>query len=109
MAGISAKTPDCGVEPKRPYGYHIPSQSLAAPMPTVSRVGPYRLYFYAADGTEPPHIHVQRDSEMAKFWLTPTELAWNRGFRPPELRRLRGMIAGRRNTLLEKWHGYFRT
>jgi hypothetical protein len=46
---------------------------------------------------------------MAKFWLSPPELAWNRGFRPTELRRLRGIIAGRQKILLEKWHGYFRT
>jgi len=78
-------------------------------MPTAARVGPYRLYFYAADGTEPPHIHVRRDADMAKFWLTPPELAWNRGFRSSELRRLRGIIAARRDVLLEKWHGYFRT
>lgn len=90
-------------------GINVPSRPSASIMPTVLWVGPYRLYFYAADGTEPPHIHVQRDADMAKFWLSPPELAWNRGFRPPELRRLRGIIAGRRQILLEKWHGYFRT
>ncbi len=38
-------------------------------MPTVMRVGPYRLFFYSADGGEPPHIHVDRDNHIAKLWL----------------------------------------
>ena len=36
-------------------------------MPTVMRVGPYRLFFYSADGHEPPHIHVERDADIAKL------------------------------------------
>jgi hypothetical protein len=77
-------------------------------MPTVYRVGPYRLFFYSVDRSEPPHVHVERDAAAAKFWLSPLEVAWNRGFRPPELRRIRGIIAGRQAALLERWHGYFR-
>ncbi len=30
-------------------------------MPTVFRSGPYRFFFYSNEGSEPPHIHVQRD------------------------------------------------
>jgi hypothetical protein len=40
-------------------------------MPTVLRSGPYRFFFYSADGAEPPHIHVERDDNTAKFWLRP--------------------------------------
>jgi hypothetical protein len=74
----------------------------------VYRAGPYRLFIYSVDRTEPPHVHVERDAIAAKFWLNPLEVAWNRGFRPPELRRIRGIIAGRQAGLLERWHGYFR-
>ncbi len=77
-------------------------------MPTIYRVGPYRLFFYSVDRSEPPHVHVERDATAAKFWLKPLEVAWNRGFRPPELRRIRGIISGRQAALLERWHGYFR-
>ena len=77
-------------------------------MPTAARVGPYRLYFYSADQSEPAHVHVERDAVTAKFWLNPLELAWNHGFGPPELRRIRGIISGRRTVLLETWRGYFR-
>ena len=30
-------------------------------MPTVLRSGPYRLFCYAGDGAEPPHVHIERD------------------------------------------------
>ncbi len=61
-------------------------------MPTALRDGPYRLHFYASDREEPPHIHVQRDHEEAKFWLAPVRLAWNRVF----ARRTEPDHAGRR-------------
>jgi hypothetical protein len=38
-------------------------------MPTVMRIGPYRFFFYAGDREEPVHIHVKRDTSLAKFWL----------------------------------------
>jgi len=44
-------------------------------MPTVLREGPYRFYFYASDGGEPPHVHVQRENMVAKFWLAPVRFS----------------------------------
>ncbi|HXM47967.1 MAG TPA: DUF4160 domain-containing protein [Pyrinomonadaceae bacterium] len=38
-------------------------------MPTVLRIGPYRLFFYAGDGDEPEHVHIECDDRVAKFWL----------------------------------------
>lgn len=43
-------------------------------MPTVLRIGPSRFFFYAGDGNEPPHVHVERDDGEAKFWLEPIRL-----------------------------------
>jgi hypothetical protein len=43
-------------------------------MPTVLRVGGYRFFFYSADADEPPHIHVAREDNVAKFWLSPVRL-----------------------------------
>lgn len=76
-------------------------------MPTVARIGPYRFYFYSHEPNEPPHIHVDRDSCSAKFWLQPAALARNFGFRPAELERLTGMVEQHRQEFLEAWHGYF--
>ena len=49
-------------------------------MPTIARIGPYRIYFYSQDRREPPHVHIDRDAHTAKFWLAPVELAYNIGF-----------------------------
>ena len=38
-------------------------------VPTVLRSGPYRFYFYSHEPNEPPHVHVDRDDDSAKFWL----------------------------------------
>jgi hypothetical protein len=49
-------------------------------MPTVLRIGPYRLFFYAGDRDEPEHVHVERDDRVAKFWLDPVRLQRSGGF-----------------------------
>ena len=49
-------------------------------MPTVLRIGPYRLFFYSSDGDEPLHIHVERDNYIAKIWLDPIRLQKSGGF-----------------------------
>ena len=76
-------------------------------MPTILRDGPYRLYFYSHEPNEPPHVHVDRDSASAKFWLEPVELAKNLGFSPVELARLRRMLRSHVPQLVEAWHEHF--
>ncbi|MBL8292161.1 MAG: DUF4160 domain-containing protein [Bryobacterales bacterium] len=61
-------------------------------MPTVWRTGPYRVYFYSHEPNEPPHVHVDRDNQSAKFWLGPVRLAFNMEFNPTELRRIQGLL-----------------
>lgn len=76
-------------------------------MPTVLRLGPYRFYFYSHEPGEPPHIHVDRETLSAKFWLSPVALARNYGFGAPELRRLDAIVNERTAFFLEAWYGYF--
>ena len=76
-------------------------------MPTILRIGPYRFYFYSHETTEPPHIHVDRDNQSAKFWLNPVQLARNIGFSPRDLRVIERMVVEYQQKLLEKWDGYF--
>jgi hypothetical protein len=76
-------------------------------MPTAMRSGPYRLYFYSHDLSEPPHIHVDRDEQSPKFWLSPVSLARNLGFSPRELRAVERIILEHEQHLLEVWHEHF--
>lgn len=77
--------------------------------PAVLRTGPYRFYFYSHEPNEPPHVHVDRDEQSAKFWLSPVSLAFNLGFSPGELRKIEAIIDDNQKELLEAWHGYFGT
>ena len=77
--------------------------------PTVMRSGPYRLYFFSHDPNEPPHIHVDRESLSAKFWLDPVALARNLGFGARELRDIVALVYDHQAELMEAWHDYFGT
>lgn len=73
-------------------------------MPTVLRSGPYRLFFYAGDGQEPPHVHVERDNGVAKLWLDPVRVQKDVGFRPAELRRIQRIVEEHQSELMEAWN-----
>ena len=75
--------------------------------PTVLRSGPYRLFFFSNEGTEPPHVHIQRERMLAKFWLAPVLLARSTGFAPQELRRIERLVVENEQSLLEAWNEYF--
>jgi Domain of unknown function (DUF4160) len=77
-------------------------------MPTVPRVGPFRFFFYAGDGGEPPYVHVERDDGEAKFWLDPVRLERSRGFRRKEINRIRALVEEHREQLLEGWNEFCR-
>jgi hypothetical protein len=76
-------------------------------MPTVLIEGPYRFFWYSYDRTEPPHVHVERDQETAKFWLDSVRLERNNRFSMKELNRIRAIITAHRDELLERWRHDF--
>ncbi|PSN11209.1 DUF4160 domain-containing protein [filamentous cyanobacterium CCT1] len=76
-------------------------------MPTLLRVGPYRFFCYAGDRDEPPHVHIERDSSEAKFWLTPVRLQFNKGFSSNEINRIQKLTEDNQQQLLETWHDFF--
>lgn len=76
-------------------------------MPTVLRDGPYSFVFFSSDVGEPPHIHVKRDRQVAKFWLDPVSLARNRGFAGHELNEIERLVNSYRDELFEAWNDYF--
>jgi hypothetical protein len=76
-------------------------------MPTVFRSGPYRFFFYSGDRDEPPHIHVERDDDTAKFWLDPVRLHNSGGFSRTEINRIQKLVEEKREELLRSWDEYF--
>ena len=76
-------------------------------MPTVLREGPYRFFFYASDREEPPHVHVERDRQTAKFWLQPVRLQGSGGLRPSEIRRITRTVVENEALFMEAWDERF--
>ena len=76
-------------------------------MPTVLQIGPYRFYFYAGDRDEPVHVHIERDADVAKFWLDPVRLQRSGGFGSSEINRIQKLVEERREELLRSWNEYF--
>jgi len=76
-------------------------------MPTIARLGPYRVYYYSHDAAEPPHVHIDRDANTTKFWLDPVANARNIGFRPHELRVIERLVRENADGWLENWRDSF--
>jgi len=76
-------------------------------MPTVLRSGPYRVFFFSSDREEPQHVHIERGSSRAKFWLNPVRLGESGGFNRPELKRIEVLIAANESSLMEAWNEFF--
>ncbi len=76
-------------------------------MPTILRIGPFRFFFYSNEQGEPPHIHIQHDRMLAKFWLQPVALASSTRFSAKELRKLETLVNKNKDILMEAWSEYF--
>jgi hypothetical protein len=49
-------------------------------------------FFVSLDCGEPPHIHVQREKFVAKFWLDPVQLKKSGGFKAQELNHMGKLV-----------------
>ena len=76
-------------------------------MPTIAIIGPYRIFFFSGDGSEPAHVHISRDGAEAKFWLNPVGIAWRKGFGSNEIRQIEKMVDDHHQDWLRKWNEYF--
>ncbi|OHB71693.1 MAG: hypothetical protein A2W17_09225 [Planctomycetes bacterium RBG_16_41_13] len=76
-------------------------------MPTVTKIGSYRFYFYSSDANELPHIHVKRERFTAKFWLNPIRLQKSKGFSDSDLIKIQKLVEKNKKLFQEKWNEYF--
>ena len=76
-------------------------------MPVLLREGPYRFYIVSADRYEPPHVHVQRDDNIAKVWINPVRLESSSGFGRTETNRILRIIERNQIALAERWYDHF--
>lgn len=75
-------------------------------MPVILRVDGFKFFFFANEGNEPMHIHVEKGEGAAKYWLKPVRLARNYGLKAFELSRARRIIEENERLIEEKWHEF---
>lgn len=75
-------------------------------MPTIFILG-YKFRFYSSDRFEPPHMHVIQAEKVAKIWLQPISVEYNRGYHQAELNRIVKLTEDNLETLLDTWNAYF--
>lgn len=76
-------------------------------MPTLLRIGPYRFFVYSGDREERPHVHVEREGSVAKFWLDPVRLEGSGGFARDELTQIGEHVRRHQEELLRGWNDFF--
>jgi hypothetical protein len=73
-------------------------------MPVVLRANGFKFFFYEADvANEPPHVHVGKEGNEAKFWLDPVRAAREGRFRKSDLRDIEHIIVDNLEFLLSAW------
>jgi hypothetical protein len=64
-------------------------------------------FFYAGDRDEPQHVHVERDNNLAKFWLNPVSVQTSGGFSGTETNRIQSLVEENREVLAGSWNEFF--
>jgi len=76
-------------------------------MPTLLRSGPFRFFVYAGGREEPPHVHVEQEDRVAKFWLDPIRLQRSGGFSRRDMAHVERLLRSNHKRLVEAWNDYF--
>ena len=78
-------------------------------MPTIFRILGFRFFFYSNEGTEPPHVHVEKGDSQGKVWLDPLEESDLSNFKSKEQRKILDITKENQSTFKSKWYGFFGT
>ncbi len=81
----------------------------AGPMPTILHEQGFQFSFFAAEGSEPPHIHVRGSGGVGKWWIRPIKLASARGFTASELSKIERIIRDNQGYFMQRWNQSFPT
>jgi len=77
-------------------------------MPTVLRIKGCRFYFFAQEGREPAHVHVDKGSGTMKIWLSDLTIASAERLKQAEVQEILRLARQHRQFLLRAWHEFER-
>jgi hypothetical protein len=68
----------------------------------------FKFSFWSNESDEPVHVHVYKAGAGAKFWVQPEiRLAWNKGFKIAQLRRILMILEAQQHAIKEAWKTHF--
>jgi hypothetical protein len=68
----------------------------------------FKFSFWSNEHDEPIHVHVFKGGATAKFWIQPEiRLAWNKGFKIAQLRRILTILEEQHDAIQEAWKNHF--
>ncbi len=74
---------------------------------------PFRAFFYADEGNEPPHAHIHVGEGGAdgngKWWLRDLEREYAEGFKTPMLKLVKKVLKQNQKRWLKIWHDFLGT
>ncbi|HUP62413.1 MAG TPA: DUF4160 domain-containing protein [Thermoanaerobaculia bacterium] len=76
-------------------------------MPTIKVIGQFRFFFSSSDGSEPPHVHVEHEGRVGKFWLDPVKLSKAGHLAEHQLRQIERLVISHRVEFIKAWHDFF--
>lgn len=71
--------------------------------PVARRQGAFKADFYSIDCDEPPHVHVRSGEGVAKIWLIPVSVQWERWAHKSTGRRAVRFVEETVVSLLRRW------
>ena len=79
-------------------------------MPTILQILGWRLFFYANEGNEPPHVHAQKAEMDCKYWLDretyDIEEAFSYRMNARDKREIRKIVFEHFDYILERWNEF---
>jgi hypothetical protein len=75
-------------------------------VPTVLRERGFRFYFYALEGNEPPHVHVDRGSGTLKLWLHDLSIESVESLKAAEVSEALKIARTYHRLLLNSWYEF---
>jgi len=81
-------------------------------MPTILFIRGWRLFFYANERNEPPHIHASKGDIDCKFWLHPLKFdiaeAYIYNANPADIRAVRQIIFDNFDYIVSEYEAFRR-
>ena len=76
-------------------------------MPNVLTEAGFRVFFYSDEGFEPPHVHIEYQGAVSKFWINSVQFAGTMGMNAAQIKKASLIVKKHEQLILEKWNEFF--